>query len=183
MRGHEVKGLQATLKVMRQFDKSLLKELKKDLTREAQPIFADARSRMPSQPTSHWGSGGRLGWSQTRAQSGFKVSVGVTKRVRGMKGSFAAISLYQANAAGALFDQAGQRGKYKPPVQRGAAFVARLDRDSGKAQRGLWPASLGKMNDVRAAFIRSIHELELVANARMKQNAAHIPGASNTRKI
>ena len=110
-----------------------------------------------------------LGYSPARARSGMKVSVRLSKRVRGMKGSMASINLSQGNAAGAIFDQAGQRGKYSPPVQRGAAFVDALNRKYGKAQRALWPAAVGKLPQIRRAFIMSIDFQESKTNQKLKR--------------
>lgn len=164
----EVEGLQMTLRILRDFDKSLIKDLKKDLTKKAEPIFADARSRIPDRALSGWSKTGRLGYSPARVRRGFKVSVITAKRVEGMKGSMAMIRLYQANAGGAVFDQAGQRGKYKPPTQRGIAMVNRLDHDYGKAQRALWPAAVGKLPELRHAFQASINHQEMIYNQKLK---------------
>lgn len=57
----EVDGLQMTLRILRDFDKALIKDLKKDLTKKAEPIFADARSRIPDRALSGWSKTGRLG--------------------------------------------------------------------------------------------------------------------------
>ena len=81
----------------------------------------------------------------------------------------ASISLSQNNAAGAIFDQAGQRGKYSPPVQRGAAFVDALNRKHGKAQRALWPAAVGKLPEIRRSFILSIKLQESQTNQKLKR--------------
>ena len=167
-RAREVEGLQKTLRLLREFDKDLVKDLKKDLTKKAQPIFSDARSRIPDRALSGWSNKGRLGYSPARARSGMKVSVRASKRVRGMKGSMASISLSQGNAAGAIFDQAGQRGNYTPPVQRGAAFVSGLNKH-GNAQRVLWPAAVGKLPDIRRAFIMSIEFQESKTNQKLKR--------------
>ena len=168
-RAQEVEGLQKTLRLLREFDKDLVKDLKKDLTKKAQPIFSDARSRIPDRALSGWSNKGRLGYSPARARSGMKVSVRLSKRVRGMKGSMASVSLSQGNAAGAIFDQAGQRGKYSPPVQRGAAFVDALNRKHGKAQRALWPAAVGKLPEIRRSFIASIKVQESRTNQKLKR--------------
>ena len=168
-RAQEVKGLQQTLRLLREFDKELVKDLKKDLTKKAQPIFIDARSRVPDVALSGWSKKGRLGYSPARARSGMKVSVSAAKRVKGMKGSMASVNLYQGNAAGAIFDQAGQRGKYSPPVQRGQAFVEALNRKHGKAQRALWPAAVGKLPEIRRSFIVSIKIQESKTNQKLKR--------------
>lgn len=166
--GKNVRGLQETLRELRKFHPDLLKELRKDLRKTADPIVKDARSRVPAQPASGWREGGRIGFKQSKARSGYKLRMRSSARVSGMKGSAATIDLVQNNAAGAIWDQAGQRGNYKPPTQRGAAFVDALTRSSGKAQRGLWPASVGKRKDLARAFEASIRDAERKANLRMK---------------
>ena len=167
-RAQEVKGMQKSLRVLREFDKNLIKDLKKDLTKKAQPIFDEARSKVPDVALSGWSKNGRLGYSAARVKSGLRVSVRASRRVRGMQGSMASISLYQGNAAGAIFDQAGQRGNYTPPVQRGAAFVSGLNKH-GNAQRVLWPAAVGKLPDIRRAFIMSIEFQESKTNQKLKR--------------
>jgi hypothetical protein len=97
--------MQQTLRELRKFNPDLLKELKKDLTKQAQPIFADTAARMPEVAASHWGSKGRTGYSRARAIRGLKVSVRAAKRVKGMTGSYASINLTQSNAGGAIWDQ------------------------------------------------------------------------------
>jgi hypothetical protein len=164
----QIEGLQQTLRDLRKFSPELLKELKKDLTRQAQPIFADAARRMPDRPAPNWGSKGRTGYSRARAASGMKVSVRASKRVKDMKGSMAVINLTQTNAGGAIWDQAGARGKYSPPQQRGAQFVEHLNRSTGKkAQRGLWPASVGRRDEIRRDFSGSIRKTEREINLRL----------------
>jgi hypothetical protein len=164
-RTREVKNLQATLKQLAKFNPELLKELKKDLTQQAKPIFADVARRMPQQATPNWGATGRTGYSRDRAMRGLKVSVRSSRRVRGTKGSMAVINLTNTNAGGAIWDQAGSRGNYSPPVQRGQQFVRHLDRSTGRgAQRGLWPASVSRLDEIRDEFTSSIRKTEREIN-------------------
>lgn len=166
-RAVEVRGLQDTLRELRKFNPDLLKELKKDLTKQAQPIFTEAARRLPDVAAPNWGSKGRTGYSRNRAARGYKVSIRASKRVKNMNGSMAVINLTQTNAGGAIWDQAGSRGNYSPPVQRGAQFVRQLDRSSGNAQRGLWPASVSRRKDITREFQASITRLERVTNERL----------------
>ena len=169
-RAGEVKGLQQTLRELRKFNPDLVKELKKDLTKQAQPIFAATAARMPEVAASHWGSKGRTGYSRSRAIGGLKVSVRAAKRVKGMTGSYASINLTQSNAGGAIWDQAGSRGKYKPPRQRGIAFNEALTRSSGyKAQRGLWPSVVARRSEIEMNFRLSIDRTSRIVNLRMQQ--------------
>jgi hypothetical protein len=166
-----VKGLQQVLRELRKFNPDLLKELREDLKDQAQPIIKDAGRRMPERAARGWASRGRTGYSRDRAARGLKVSLRASRRVEGMRGSYAVVEIYQGNAGGAIWDQAGTRGNYKPPTQRGAAFVDALTRSSGKPQRGLWPASVGKRKAIAKDFERSIREAERKANARMRMAA------------
>lgn len=170
-RAGEVKGLQKTLRELRKFNPDLVKELKKDLTKQAQPIFAATAARMPEVAASHWGSKGRTGYSRARAIRGLKVSVRAAKRVKGMTGSYASINLTQSNAGGAIWDQAGSRGKYKPPRQRGIAFNEALTRSSGgyEAQRGLWPSVVARRSEIEMNFRLSIDRTSRIVNLRMQQ--------------
>jgi hypothetical protein len=164
----EIKGLGRVLRELREFNPDLLKELRADLQDQAQPIIKSAGQRVPQIATRGWGSRGRIGFAQERVTRGMKVSLRASKRIKGQRGSYAVVEIVQGNAAGAIWDQAGTRGNYKPPVQRGANFVEALNRSSGKAQRGLWPASVGKRRDIGKAFEKSIREAERKANARMR---------------
>lgn len=164
----QIQGLQRTLRELGKFNPDLLRELKKDLTRQAKPIFADAARRMPDVAAPHWGSKGRTGYSRSRAANGMKVSVRASRRVKGMKGSMAVVNLTQSNAGGAIWDQAGSRGRYTPPQQRGEQFVRHLDRSTGKgAQRGLWPASVNRLDEIRREFTFSIKKTEREVNLRL----------------
>jgi hypothetical protein len=96
-----------------------------------------------------------------------KVSVRASKRVKEVRGSMAVVNLTQSNAGGAIWDQAGSRGKYQPPVQRGEAFVRQLDRSSGKAQRGLWPATVARRKTIVRDFESSIRKTEREVNRRL----------------
>ena len=165
---NEVRGLQTILRELRQFNPDLLKDLKKDLQEQAQPIIKAASARVPDVPTSGWSSNGRVGFNKARVTRGMKVSLRASKRVKGVRGSYGVVELVQSNAAGAIWDQAGQRGNYKAPTQRGINFVDALNRSSGKAQRGLWPASVGRRKDIARAFEDTIRAAERKANARMQ---------------
>jgi hypothetical protein len=163
-----VKGLQEVLRELRKFNPDLLKELKDDMQKQAAPIIKAASARVPEVPASGWKNKGRTGFSKAKTTRGMKVSMRASKRVKGTRGSYAVVELVQSNAAGAIWDQAGTRGKYSPPVQRGAAFVDALTRSSGKPQRGLWPASVGRRRDIAKAFEKSIRQTERKANMRMR---------------
>jgi hypothetical protein len=156
------------LRELRKFNPDLLKELRNDLKQQSEPIIKAAGARIPDVPASGWGSTGRLGFSKSKAMTGMKVSMRSSRRVSGMRGSYAVVEIVQGNAAGAVWDQAGTRGRYTPPTQRGKSFVDALNRSSGKAQRGLWPASVGRRTKISKAFESSIREAERKANARMR---------------
>jgi len=165
---NEVRGLQAVLRELREFNPDLLKDLKKDLQEQAQPIIKAASARVPDVPARGWSQSGRIGFRKTRVTQGMKVSMRASKRIKGVRGSFGVVEIVQSNAAGAIWDQAGTRGRYKAPTQRGINFVEALNRSSGKAQRGLWPASVGRRKDIAKAFEVSIRAAERKANARMR---------------
>jgi hypothetical protein len=170
MARNEIRGMQQTLRELRKFNPDLLKELKKDLTKQAQPIFTATAARMPEVAASHWGSKGRTGYSRARAAGGLKVSIRAAKRVKGIRGSYASINLTQSNAGGAIWDQAGSRGKYQPPRQRGIAFDAALNRSTGrKAQRGLWPSVVAQRSKIEMNFRLSIDRTARIVNLRMQQ--------------
>lgn len=164
----EVRGLQAVLRELRKFNPDLLKDLKKDIEAQAQPIIKAASARVPEKPARGWSRSGRVGFSKARVVRGMRVSMRSSKRMRGIRGSYAVIEIVQSNAAGAIWDQAGTRGRYTVPTQRGINFVDALNRSSGKAQRGLWPASVGRRRDIAKAFEASIRAAERKANARMQ---------------
>jgi hypothetical protein len=165
---NEVRGLQTILRELRQFNPDVLKELRKDLQDQAQPIIKAAGARVPEPATSGWSDRGRTGFRKSSVMSGMKVSLRASKRVKGVRGSYAVVELVQSNAAGAIWDQAGTRGNYKAPTQRGINFVDALNRSGGKAQRGLWPASVGRRKDIAKAFEATIRAAERKANAKMQ---------------
>ena len=171
MARNEIRGMQQTLRELRKFNPDLLKELKKDLTKQAQPIFAATAARMPEVAASGWGYRGRTGYSRARAARGLKVSIRTTNRVKGIRGSYASINLYQANAGGAIWDQAGSAGKYLPPRQRGIAFDRAITKSTGgqEAQRGLWPSVVARRSAIEMNFRLSIDRTSRIVNLRMQQ--------------
>lgn len=114
----EVKGLQHIMRALRIVDDSAVKAVQVGFKEAAAPILAKAKERVPQQPMSGWGEwdGGRRDWDPTAVKRGLRTQMSLTKR------RFA-LRLVSANAAGAVFENAGSRTP-KAPFNRGIAKSA-----------------------------------------------------------
>lgn len=149
-----VLGVNETLRTLKRMEPELYKQARKDVVKTADPIIKTARGRLMDQSPKNW-VGWRGGYSRGAASRGIRAQL-KQERVRGFDGRRMIFRVVQNNAGGAIYDNAGSRGNYSAPVQRGQNFVDKLTRQSGySAQRALWPAAVKHRDDVHAAFRRS----------------------------
>ena len=162
----EIIGLTQTLDLLRRMDKELLKQAQKELKKTVQPIIMDARARLPEVAASGWSRTGRVGYSRGRASRGLRAQIG-RDRVPGFSGRTTILRAVQSNPGGAIFDNAGSRGNYSPPVQRGAGLVKALNKH-GRAQRSLWPAALKNWGAVQRAVKQASFDMADVINEQLR---------------
>ena len=134
------------------------------------PLIAAGQRQYPSDPVLvneanrvSWSPNGRLGYSKKKADTGVQLQIG--GRSKGQ--SYAIATLIQKNPGASMFDIAGlANGKFSKGPS-GDAFIDKLTRDFGPAQRGMWrnikaireignQAILDALNDVAGEFNRKV---------------------------
>lgn len=185
------KDIQAALKAIKKAQPELIKQMRKDMRKEAAPTIKSIKDYL------HWvdpditpfnnsgdsrilkgelikGRAGQTRWRKEAILRGVRVKFGgPNRRGRMGKTQYAIMSIYQANPAGVIFDQAGSRNLGKP----GNRFVENLEAEDkphkagerkGKkgGSRYMWPgaedhlpqlseAARGIMNGVIRDFNRN----------------------------
>lgn len=137
----EVFGVRDALKELGQIDKKQRFKAIAKVKAAGEPLAKAAREKYPPDPVLEdengritWKNQGRLGYSKASADKGVQVMVG--GRSRGE--AYAIVTIVQKNPGAAMFDIAGfADGAYSKGPQ-GDAFIAKLNRQYGKAQRGMW---------------------------------------------
>lgn len=157
-----VVGVREVFREVRKFEKGLVSQTQRKIRKAGDPLIKRAgqivRSnlRYPSAPTSHWKSGGRLGWDTNSVVRGFKVATG--GRYIPQQHTWPLISFRQTNPAGAMFDWAGREGKYidaRGRQGRGVAFVNNMQANirfgslkGSKYSRTVFPAVAAERSNV-----------------------------------
>ena len=159
-------GLSESMEILRGMDKELLKYAQKELKGTVQPMIMDARPRLPEVAASGWSKTGRVGYSRGKASRGIRAQI-KRDRVPGFSGRTTIFRVVQNNAGGAIFDNAGMRGNYSPPVQRGAGLVKALNKH-GRAQRALWPAAVKNRDAVQKAVEQASFSVADVINEQLR---------------
>jgi len=152
--------------ILRKMDKELLKYSQKELKSAMQPIVADARARLPEVAASGWGKTGRVGYSRGKASRGIRAQI-KRDRVQGFSGRTTLLRVVQNNPGGAIYDNAGSRGNYTAPTQRGAGLVSALNKH-GKAQRALWPSALKNRGKVLRGVERAKDDMARAINRELQ---------------
>ena len=136
-----VYGVREAMKELGEIDKKQRFKAINKVKAAGAPMLTAAREKYAPDPVltneagrTTWKNQGRLGYSKASADKGVQIQVG--GRSRGE--SYAIVTLIQKNPGAAMFDIAGfANGAYAKGPQ-GQAFIDKLERDYGKAQRGMW---------------------------------------------
>ena len=169
-----IRGLDRSLRKLREIDPKLEREAKKNLKRDAKVIVDDAKRRVPTAaPLSRWveprgaaSSDGRYGksrlpvWNGPEARRRIGVSIR-RKGVRGYSGRRLLIAVRQGSASGAVFDIAGRASRNQ--------FGQNLSSKYGGASRSMWPAAEAHLADVRESMRRTVLEVERQINAELRR--------------
>ena len=150
----EVKGAIALRKALRNFEPTLAKETNKEIARALRVITTAAKGFVPSvAPLSGWGNQHAL-W-EYRAFNAADIKKGIkykaTPSKPNRKGFRALASIYNASAAGAIYETAGRKsgvtGNFTPRLggqlvgkgqkMTGRAIFRAFEEDRGKAQDGV----------------------------------------------
>jgi hypothetical protein len=119
--------IQKALKAIKKVQPELIKQMKKDMRKEAQPAIKSIKSYLlwldpDVEPFNNSndsnitkgelirGRGGKTRWRKTDILRGIRVKFGGPNRKARMgRTQYAIMSIYQANPAGAIYDQAGSQ--------------------------------------------------------------------------
>ena len=119
--------IQKALKAIKKVQPELIKQMKKDMRKEAQPAIKSIKSYLlwldpDVEPFNNSndsnitkgelirGRGGKTRWRKTDILRGIRVKFGGPNRKARMgRTQYAIMSIYQANPAGAIYDQAGSK--------------------------------------------------------------------------
>jgi hypothetical protein len=119
--------IQKALKAIKKVQPELIKQMKKDMRKEAQPAIKSIKSYLlwldpDVEPFNNSndsnitkgelirGRGGKTRWRKTDILRGIRVKFGGPNRKARMgRTQYAIMSIYQANPAGAIYDQAGTK--------------------------------------------------------------------------
>jgi hypothetical protein len=157
----EVVGVKDALRELREFDRSLSNELRRNARKIMQPIVLDAQRKIPTQALSGWDntwtsakSGVQLlPWDAYKARSYVKAKTS-TKQPREYAGITRDISAFYVSWAGgvnAIFDAAGRRNK--------SVMAANLTGKFGPPSRIMWPAAEKNAPEVEAQMKDVINRL------------------------
>jgi hypothetical protein len=137
----DVYGVREVLKELGEIDKKQRFKAINKVKAAGQPMVNAAREKYVGDPVltneagrTTWKATGRLGYSKAQADKGVQIQVG--GRSRG--DAYAIVTLIQKNPGAAMFDIAGFADGQHAKGPQGEAFIAKLNRDYGKAQRGMW---------------------------------------------
>jgi hypothetical protein len=166
----EIYGVREALKELGQIDKKQRWKAIAKVKAAGEPLAKAAREKYAPDPVLiseagyvSWSKNGRLGYSKAAADKGVQVQVG--GRSRG--DAYAIVTIVQKNPGAAMFDIAGfANGAYAKGPQ-GEAFIAKLNREYGKAQRGMWRniAVIRKIGNDE--IIRALEEVAAEVNRKL----------------
>lgn len=170
------RDIQAALKAINKVDKTLIKQMRSDMKKEAAPTVKSIKDYLKWLdpdiiPLNDNGEsriesgvliksrGATTRWSRDLVLRGIRVKFGGPNR-KGKMGrtSYAIMSIQQANAAGAIYDTAGSRNAGKP----GATFIDNIEGEDKphkagerKGQKGpsryMWPGAEEHLPQLRQA--------------------------------
>ena len=178
----EIYGVRDALKELGKLDKKYRFQAQNRMKAAGAPLAAMARETYPQtiqvvSALEGWTGSGRTGYDKGRVDKGVQIQIGG----RSYGNAYAIVTLVSKDPAGALFDIAGLRNgsagkpggpdrnrRKRQPIQS-EAFLAALNSEFGKAQRGVWRRQ--KMIRERATqeLMRAIEEIAASANRKLVQ--------------
>jgi hypothetical protein len=166
----EVFGVRDALKELGQIDKKQRWKAIAKVKAAGEPLVNAAREKYPPNPVltneagrTTWKDQGRLGYSKASADKGVQIQVGG----RSKGNAYAIVTIVQKNPGAAMFDIAGfANGAYSKGPQ-GDAFIAKLTRDYGPAQRGMW-RNIGVIRRIgNDAIMKALEEVTAEVNRKL----------------
>jgi len=175
----EIKGIQETIKALKEVEPTYVKQIRKDIKKAGAPVLVAARSLIPtSPPLSGMARGnlirGRAGtkWSSEGANKGFIIKTNKSgQKARsvtfksGETLDFAArpyqlLTLTQRDAAGSIWDHAGRRTKGR--------FVTNLQMQGSYEPRAAEPGVEAARPGVEIEVLQIVDEVMKKTNNKLK---------------
>jgi len=169
----DIRGVESTLKALKDIDPKLYRAAQKRLKSDAKPMLAAAKAALPPVALSNWkppvqdtGGVSRSGAARMPAYVG-----GVARRktvlqikrekVRGMSGRRTLFRMVQRDAAGSVFDMAGKASQNLLARNLSAKF--------GKPSRSMWPAAEKHMPGVLRSIENSVGDMAKEVNRELSR--------------
>ena len=170
--GGQVRGIRETMITLRQYNKVLFLEAKRNMRNAVKPVIEDARNRIPDVPTGRRKNGapawqkwkGSKDWDVGAARKGVSSRISI-KAPNKRTGQIDLLAIVERNPAAAVLDMAGKAGKYKEPKARGEAFVRAMHKGPS---RFMWPAAEAKMHEIEAGVKEAVKKMERDLNEQLK---------------
>lgn len=176
-----IRGLDHSLRKLREINPKLEREAKKRLKDDVKPIVSDAKALIPSSaPLSRWvapkGGGVQASGVQRYNKRGSSQSIPVwssgparrrigssvaRKSRRGYSGRMLLISVRQKDAAGEVFDKAG--------LKTNSVFTRNLSSKWGSPWRAMYRSADKHMDTVHDSIRHSVREVERQINAELRR--------------
>jgi len=182
--------IQKALKAIKKVQPELIKQMKKDMRKEAQPAIKSIKAYLmwldpDVEPFNNSndsnitkgelirGRGGKTRWRKTDILRGIRVKFGGPNRKARMgRTQYAIMSIYQANPAGAIYDQAGSQS----PQTVFNTNLAKEDKPhkdgerKGKkgGSRYMWPGAESHLPELRLAAGRILTDVTNKFNRNYK---------------
>lgn len=161
----ELDGVADTLKVLKDVDPDLRKQVVRDLKAAGRIAVGAARALVPdATPLSGWGEW-RGGWNTAKARRSITVSHRATSR-RGSD-TIPLLTVTSGKDAGlAIWDMAGRKSRGRTAA--GRRMIATLEARYGSASRALWPAVEATMPEIRRGVEDAVEAVTRTATAKMR---------------
>jgi hypothetical protein len=183
----EIKGIREALNTLAKFDKELVKELRLDLARVAQPLSSAILARIPSHPPIRgFDHNGRTAWPKKPVK--IRTKLNTSTSFRQMRTS--TVKIIVSNGGVEIADMAGKRNDIKTSGMtrayargsvimhhrlngQGRGMINALSQTGvGKASRYVYPAVDKYKDTITIEIDKTVQQAIIRGNERMKQRVA-----------
>lgn len=176
----DVFGVRDALKELGKLDPKYRFQAQNKMKAASAGIVSIAQESYPDNPSVQdnlrgWSTGGRLGYDLTKVRKGVKVKIGG----KSYGEAYALVTLIQDNAGASLFELAGMNngnsgkpggpdrlGRKRLPIQSDA-FLAALQSEFGKAQRGIWRRHKAIYARAEETIMDALREVTAMVNRKL----------------
>ncbi len=185
----EVYGVQPVLRVLKQLEPELYKEIEQQLKTSAEPLRRYVADGFPAKPMTNWTLYGRTKrgrkmadeagasfprYQKSKVDKGLQVRVGGRRRNVGGQGVHPILRLIQKDAGAQIYDLAGDALS-----QRGEQFIKNVNR-TGKPSRTMWKRATQKFPAVQDDIEKIIRSVEARFTAEVARQT-HISDAQSKK--